>query len=191
MDKSPDAFRTISEAADELDLPQHVLRFWETRFNQIAGVVTVGIFANRPADVLLIGGGSGIEAPPVGITGVPMALVNVLMRPFLWEGGSPTTLLAAAEMTALWIFVVLRRRQLLQALRGWRKSRLLCLSFAFILLYAIPLGMVLANLGILARQRIFLFPFFFVFLEAVPATVDRRSRTAMLRRSPFARARAS
>jgi ribose 5-phosphate isomerase A len=33
----------------------------ETRFNQIAGVVTVGIFANRPADVLLIGGASGIK----------------------------------------------------------------------------------------------------------------------------------
>ena len=35
MEKSPDAFRTISEAADELDVPQHVLRFWETRFNQL------------------------------------------------------------------------------------------------------------------------------------------------------------
>ncbi|HEY8382497.1 MAG TPA: MerR family transcriptional regulator [Microvirga sp.] len=35
MDKSPDAFRTISEVAEELDLPQHVLRFWETRFAQI------------------------------------------------------------------------------------------------------------------------------------------------------------
>lgn len=35
MDKSEDAFRTISEAAEELDLPQHVLRFWETRFPQI------------------------------------------------------------------------------------------------------------------------------------------------------------
>ena len=34
-DKAPDAFRTISEVADELDLPQHVLRFWETRFAQI------------------------------------------------------------------------------------------------------------------------------------------------------------
>jgi len=33
--KSPDAFRTISEVADELALPQHVLRFWETRFPQI------------------------------------------------------------------------------------------------------------------------------------------------------------
>ena len=35
MEKAPDAFRTISEVADELDLPQHVLRFWETRFQQI------------------------------------------------------------------------------------------------------------------------------------------------------------
>jgi ribose 5-phosphate isomerase A len=33
----------------------------ETRFNQIAGVVTVGIFANRPADVLLIGNASGVK----------------------------------------------------------------------------------------------------------------------------------
>jgi len=35
VDKAPDAFRTISEVADDLDLPQHVLRFWETRFVQI------------------------------------------------------------------------------------------------------------------------------------------------------------
>ena len=35
MSKSPDAMRTISEVAEELELPQHVLRFWETRFTQI------------------------------------------------------------------------------------------------------------------------------------------------------------
>lgn len=35
MTKAPDAFRTISEVADDLDLPQHVLRFWETKFSQI------------------------------------------------------------------------------------------------------------------------------------------------------------
>lgn len=35
MDKSPDAFKTISEVAEDLNLPQHVLRFWETRFPQI------------------------------------------------------------------------------------------------------------------------------------------------------------
>jgi DNA-binding transcriptional MerR regulator len=35
LDKAPDAFRTISEVADEIDVPQHVLRFWESRFPQI------------------------------------------------------------------------------------------------------------------------------------------------------------
>jgi DNA-binding transcriptional MerR regulator len=35
VEKGPDAFRTISEVAEDLDLPQHVLRFWETRFAQI------------------------------------------------------------------------------------------------------------------------------------------------------------
>jgi DNA-binding transcriptional MerR regulator len=35
MEKTADAFRTISEVASDLDLPQHVLRFWESRFTQI------------------------------------------------------------------------------------------------------------------------------------------------------------
>jgi DNA-binding transcriptional MerR regulator len=35
LDKAPDAFRIISEVASELDVPQHVLRFWESRFTQI------------------------------------------------------------------------------------------------------------------------------------------------------------
>src|SRR5690242_10563450 len=34
-EKSPNALRTISEASDLLDVPQHVLRFWETKFTQI------------------------------------------------------------------------------------------------------------------------------------------------------------
>ncbi|MDB5541701.1 MAG: MerR family transcriptional regulator [Devosia sp.] len=57
MDKSPDAFRTISEAADELDLPQHVLRFWETRFSTIKPLKRGGGRRYyRPEDVLLLKG---------------------------------------------------------------------------------------------------------------------------------------
>ena len=57
MDKSPDAFRTISEAADELDLPQHVLRFWETRFSNIKPLKRGGGRRYyRPEDVLLLRG---------------------------------------------------------------------------------------------------------------------------------------
>lgn len=57
MDKSPDAFRTISEVAEELDLPQHVLRFWETRFAQIKPMKRGGGRRYyRPQDVDLIKG---------------------------------------------------------------------------------------------------------------------------------------
>lgn len=57
MEKSPDAFRTISEAADELDLPQHVLRFWETRFTQIKPLKRGGGRRYyRPDDVQLLKG---------------------------------------------------------------------------------------------------------------------------------------
>ncbi len=57
MDKSPDAFRTISEVAEQLDLPQHVLRFWETRFTQIKPLKRGGGRRYyRPQDVDLITG---------------------------------------------------------------------------------------------------------------------------------------
>jgi DNA-binding transcriptional MerR regulator len=57
IDKSPDAFRTISEVADDLDLPQHVLRFWETRFAQIKPLKRGGGRRYyRPEDVDLLKG---------------------------------------------------------------------------------------------------------------------------------------
>lgn len=57
MSKGPDAFRTISEVAEELDLPQHVLRFWETRFPQIKPMKRGGGRRYyRPDDVDLLRG---------------------------------------------------------------------------------------------------------------------------------------
>ena len=55
--KAPDAFRTISEVADELDVPQHVLRFWESRFPQIKPMKRGGGRRYyRPDDVDLLRG---------------------------------------------------------------------------------------------------------------------------------------
>jgi DNA-binding transcriptional MerR regulator len=55
MDKSADAFRTISEVAEELDLPQHVLRFWETRFPQIKPMKRAGGRRfYRPTDIEIL-----------------------------------------------------------------------------------------------------------------------------------------
>jgi DNA-binding transcriptional MerR regulator len=53
--KSPEAFRTISEVASELDLPQHVLRFWETRFAAVRPLKrSGGRRYYRPEDVALL-----------------------------------------------------------------------------------------------------------------------------------------
>lgn len=53
--KSPSAFRTITEVASELDLPQHVLRFWETKFPQIRPMKRRGGRRYyRPEDVVLL-----------------------------------------------------------------------------------------------------------------------------------------
>lgn len=55
MAKSPNAFRTISEAADEVGSPQHVLRFWETKFTFITPLKRAGGRRfYRPQDVVLL-----------------------------------------------------------------------------------------------------------------------------------------
>jgi hypothetical protein len=53
--KSAEAFRTISEVADELEIPQHVLRFWESKFSQVKPLKRGGGRRYyRPEDVLLL-----------------------------------------------------------------------------------------------------------------------------------------
>jgi DNA-binding transcriptional MerR regulator len=55
--KGPEAFRTISEAADELSVPQHVLRFWETKFTFIKPMKRAGGRRfYRPADIAVLRG---------------------------------------------------------------------------------------------------------------------------------------
>ena len=57
MSKSPDAFRTISEVAEWLGIPAHVLRFWESKFTQIKPVKRAGGRRYyRPSDMSLLGG---------------------------------------------------------------------------------------------------------------------------------------
>uniref|UniRef100_UPI0035C7F13D MerR family transcriptional regulator n=1 Tax=Pseudooctadecabacter sp. TaxID=1966338 RepID=UPI0035C7F13D len=57
MSKSRDAFRTISEVSEALDVPAHVLRFWESKFAQVKPVKRAGGRRYyRPADVDLLAG---------------------------------------------------------------------------------------------------------------------------------------
>jgi len=93
VDKAPDAFRTISEVAEELDLPQHVLRFWETRFSQIRPMKRGGGRRYyRPDDVDLLRGirhllyGEGYT-----IRGVQRILKDhgIKFVQSVWQAGAP------------------------------------------------------------------------------------------------------
>jgi DNA-binding transcriptional MerR regulator len=105
LDKAPDAFRTISEVADDLDIPQHVLRFWETRFAQIKPMKrSGGRRYYRPDDVDLLRGirrllyGEGYT-----IRGVQRILREHGIKSVqsLIEGTSPTPSFGATDEAAL------------------------------------------------------------------------------------------
>jgi len=101
VDKAPDAFRTISEVAEELDLPQHVLRFWETRFSQIRPMKRGGGRRYyRPDDVDLLRGirhllyGEGYT-----IRGVQRILKDhgIKFVQSVWQAGAPQPAKAAED----------------------------------------------------------------------------------------------
>ena len=128
-------------------------------------------------------GGSVIEGVGFGPLSVPLALVNVWFRPFLWEAYNPLVLLSSLEMVALWGLFWVRRRHVGAALRQWRQSRLLRFGLPFVLTYSILLGLALGNLSIISRQRIYIFPFLFALLaweakQGVSAAKPKRSKQA-------------
>src|SRR5262249_14554688 len=101
VEKAPDAFRTISEVAQELDVPQHVLRFWESRFREIRPMKRGGGRRYyRPDDVALLRGvrhllyGEGYT-----IRGVQRLLREQGVRfvQTVWQPGAPQPTLPPSE----------------------------------------------------------------------------------------------
>lgn len=101
MNKAPDAFRIISEVAGELDVPQHVLRFWESRFPQIKPMKRGGGRRYyRPDDVgLLRGIRHLLYSEGYTIRGVQRILreQGVQFVQAIWQDGAPQLAPAAAE----------------------------------------------------------------------------------------------
>ena len=111
-------------------------------------------------------GGSSIEGVGASPAGIPMAVVNVLFRPFIWEAHNVTSLISALEVLLIWGLIWFRRRELRAALKVWRRDRMLRFAVPFLLLYVVALGMNLSNLGLVARQRVLVFPVLFLIVEA-------------------------
>lgn len=120
------------------------------------------------------GGGSGIEDVGVDWQGAPLALINIWFRPFPWEAHNVLALVSSLEMMLLWGTVWYRRKRVARALRSWRESRFLRFAIPFVLLYSVLLGLSASNLGLIARQRIFIFPFLLA-LVAWKAPPEKRA----------------
>lgn len=121
-------------------------------------------------------GGSSFDAT-TGPLVVPMAFVNVLFRPFIWEARNPFILFSALEMTAFWVMVYRNRRASMAMVRNWRSSALLAFVVPFALVLTFFYGAFVSNMGILARQRVIVLPLLFIVAEMAPLFV-RRTGTA-------------
>jgi hypothetical protein len=108
-------------------------------------------------------GGSAVETG-----GVVGGLVNVLFRPFLWEVRSMTSAIAALEVSALWGLAFWKRADIKAFFVAHRTNRLLWFSILFMVIYVVMTGIALGNLGLIARQRIHVFPFFLMFFAGRP-----------------------
>lgn len=132
---------------------------------------------------LATGGGSAIDTPAGGWAALPMAFVNILMRPFPWEAHNPQALGAALEIVVFWGMVWWRRHRIWTVLRhSWRADRFLRFALLMTGAYVLMIGLVFGNLGIIARQRIVVFPLLFVVLEAMPREVVALQRRRRQRR---------
>lgn len=125
-------------------------------------------------------GESNIEVAGGGIMAIPKAFLTTLFRPYPWEAKSPMLMGSGLEIWFFWLVALFRGRRIVAALREWRSTRFMTMGLLFVLVYAVTFGMVVYNLGIVARQRIFLFPFLFALLEIVPAPArqHRKARSA-------------
>ncbi|MFP3938684.1 MAG: hypothetical protein ACLF0P_00105 [Thermoanaerobaculia bacterium] len=120
-------------------------------------------------------GGSQLEGVPSGPAAIPMAFVNIWMRPFLWEAHNVMALISAVELSLLWILAWRYRRRLRQALAGWWSDRLLAFAVPLLFGYTTMIGLTFANMGIIARQRSPIFPFIMLlFLGGGRALLARR-----------------
>lgn len=123
-----------------------------------------------------LAGGSNLGERPSGALALPMAFVNIWMRPFPWDVHNVMTLFSTLEVLLLWWLAWRHRKWLRLALKGWWRDRMLSFAAPLLLGYTAMLGLTFANLGIIARQRSALFPFLFMLLTAAGARRRVRSR---------------
>jgi hypothetical protein len=145
------------------------------RFLQESGIDTSGGVSSTLTDVEGRTGEGGSEFAPSILDSpvrAPVAVVTVLFRPFFFETHNLQSFLAAMEGTALLLLCLLRMRWIWAAVRSLRRRPYVVFCFVYSGLFVVAYSS-FANFGLLARQRVQLYPLFLVLLS-IPPALDRR-----------------
>ncbi|HYG19318.1 MAG TPA: hypothetical protein VD816_10320 [Ohtaekwangia sp.] len=107
-------------------------------------------------------GTGALEQKSGGFTSIPRGVVDVLARPFLWEGTNLLTLASAIEINFALFLLLLNRRPLQRFLKDSLRHRLSTFVTAFVVIYVLSVGLFENNIGLIARHRTIIFPFLFL-----------------------------
>lgn len=121
------------------------------------------------------GGSAFAPVPVANPVDLPWAFVTVLFRPFPFEVSNALSFGIAMEGLFLLVFTVMAWRRILTGLRTVLRRPFLVMCGVYTLAFVVAFSNI-ANFGILARQRVQVFPFFLAFLAAVPSRADRRDQ---------------
>lgn len=110
-------------------------------------------------------GGSQIAAAS-GVFAFIQAPVNILLRPFPWEVEGFLQIISFVDIYFIWFLVFKNWKAVVRSFKMIRKDRLIAFSFVFVALFSVGAGLALVNIGLIARQRIILYPFMFMIIYA-------------------------
>jgi hypothetical protein len=94
------------------------------------------------------------------------APINILLRPFPWEIGGFLQIISFFDIYFIWYLAFKNWNAVKRSFSMIRKDRLIAFCFIFVALFAVGAGLALVNLGLIARQRIILYPFMFMIIYA-------------------------
>jgi hypothetical protein len=146
------------------------------RFLQKSGIDTSEGVSSTLTDVESRTSGGGSEFAPSILDSpvrAPVAVVTVLFRPFFFETHNLQSFLAALEGVALLVLCLLRVRWIWAAVRSLRRQPYVVFCSVYTGLFIVAYSS-FANFGLLARQRVQLYPLFLVLLSIPPALRRRR-----------------
>ncbi len=156
----------------------------QLNFKNIMVIIVSTIGAFYILNVLGVGGGIGdiqqfaegernrseYGGSVIQLTTGPFAYVfgpiNILFRPFPWEVGGLLQAISFFDVYFIWFLALKNRKAVFRSIKMIRKDRLVAFCLVFILLFSVGAGLTLSNLGLIARQRIILYPFMFWIIYA-------------------------